>query len=254
MLRLPRWWGSVFHGPSTNSSGSAPHNAGTPLLNEAFCESKRCIFIAIPKNGTTSIRNQLKQDGGFLIPNPHLSILQVRDSIYPYYLRQSLGLNQSFPTNGIVTDQAIREQARHSFESFFKFSMVRNPWARAVSLYFRKEGNSMSRKMDFETFCEHHFHASDTCLHPTLQRYQLDWLVDETGRCVMEYVGKLEYMDEALREITDRTEGRVVLSLKHANKNPRSSAASYRDIYSDRSKKIIAQRFEKDIDFFKYSF
>jgi len=224
------------------------------LLNEAFHEVKRCIFIAIPKTGTTSIRNQLKQEGEFWIPNPHLSILQIRDCIYPYCLRNNLGKNRSFPTQAIAADQAIREKACESFETFFKFTMVRNPWARAVSLYFRKEGESMSQKMDFESFCEHHFYASDTCVHPTMQRHQLDWLVDESGRCIMDFVGKLESMEEAISEIAERTDGRLSLVVKHDNLNPRSLSGAYRSLFSERSKKIISQRFEKDIDYFKYTF
>lgn len=254
MLRLPSWWGSVVRRATRDLPEPVLVDTGELLLNEAFHEPLRTVFIAIPKTGTTSIRNQLKQDGCFWIPNPHLSILQVRDTIYPYYLCKSLGKNRSFPTQAFPTDQAIREKARQSFESFFKFSIVRNPWARAVSLYFRKEGESVSQKMDFETFCEHHLYASDTCVHPTLQRQQLDWLVDETGRCIMDYVGKLEAMDKAILEIAERTDGRVALAVQHDNKNPRSLAGAYQSLYTARSKKIISQRFEKDIDYFKYSF
>jgi hypothetical protein len=227
---------------------------GPLLLNESFHEPLRCIFVAIPKTGSTSIREQLKQDGEYLIPNPHLTVLQVRDCIYPYYLRQTLGKNRIFPTQGVATDSSVREQARRAFASFFKFAMVRNPWVRAVSLYFRREGEPPSRKMDFERFCEQHFYASDTCVHPTLLQHQLDWLVDESGCCVMDYVGKLESMNEAIREIADRTDGRIRLSLQHNNRNPESLAASHRELYSARSRKIILQRFEKDIEYFKYQF
>jgi hypothetical protein len=31
-------------------------------------------------------------------------------------------------------------------------------------------------------------------------------------------------------------------------------ASKYRDMYSERTRKIIAQRFEKDIDHFQYTF
>jgi hypothetical protein len=244
--------------PEASSSGSAAvmRASGVEqlLLNEAFHEPLQCIFIAIPKTGTTSIRNQLRQIGTFLIPNPHLTVLQVRDSIYPYYLRRNLGKNSTFPTRDIATDAAIREHARQSFQSFFKFSLVRNPWARAVSLYFRREGEPSSRKMDFEQFCEQHCYASDTCVHPTRLRHQSDWLVDESDHCLMDYVGKLESMGDAVREIRERTDGRICLHLEHSNKNPQSKAESYRDLYTDRSRKMILEHFEQDIERFKYSF
>lgn len=140
------------------------------------------------------------------------------------------------------------------FESFFKFSTVHNPWARAVSLYFRKEGKPPSEIMDFESFCDQHFYASDTCKHPTLHRNQYDWLCDESGKPLMDYVGKLESISEALEEIARRTNNRLGLKFQHENQNQRSQASSYRDLYNERTKKIIASRFEKDIDYFKYTF
>jgi hypothetical protein len=232
----------------------SPTSTAPLLLNEAFHEPKGCIFIAIPKTGTTSIRNQLKQSGEFWIPNPHLNILQVRDCIYPYYLRRSLGQNLAFPTERLVEDSTVRARAKATFESFFKFSLVRNPWARAVSLYFRREGRPLFQEMDFATFCERHFYASDTCKHPTLHRNQWDWLCDESGASLMDLVCKLESIDMGIREIAERTKGRVVLTQLHENRNERSRAVSYRDIYNERTRNIIAQRFEKDIDHFQYTF
>jgi chondroitin 4-sulfotransferase 11 len=229
-------------------------NPSQLLLNEAFNESLRCIFIAIPKTGTTSIRTQLKQEGDFLIPNPHLNIVQIRDCIYPYLLRRNVGMNNGFPTSGIQSDHQLRNTALSCFDEYFKFSFVRNPWSRAVSLYFRKEGHSMSQFMDFQSFCSQHFYASDTCLHPTLHQNQLDWLTDLSGKLLMNYVGKLEAFDQAIQIINESTQGRIRLQFKHENRNPRSLATSYRDFYDDRSREIIAKRFEKDIDTFKYSF
>jgi hypothetical protein len=232
-----------------------PQTGAAPLLlNEAFHEPMRCIFIAIPKTGTTSIRSQLKQNGDFLIPNPHLNILQIRDSIYLYYLKRSLGRNLAFPKQEVPEDSTLRLQAREAFESFFKFSLVRNPWARAVSLYFRREGRPLHQEMDFESFCEKHLYASDTCKHPTLHRNQSDWLCDESGKILMDLVCKLEAIEAGIREIADRTSGRVLLTQRHDNRNERSMASKYRDMYSERTRKIIAQRFEKDIDHFQYTF
>jgi hypothetical protein len=239
---------------STPAAEVSPTAAAPLLLNEAFHEPKRCIFIAIPKTGTTSIRNQLKQSGEFLIPNPHLNILQIRDCIYPYYLRRSLGRNLTFPTDGLVEDSSLRIEAKATFDSFFKFSLVRNPWARAVSLYFRREGRQLHQEIDFASFCEKHFYASDTCKHPTLHRNQLDWLCDESGKSLMDMVCKLESIEEGIRQIAERTGGRVNLTELHDNRNERSQASRYRDMYTERTRKMIAERFEKDIDYFHYSF
>lgn len=223
-------------------------------VNEAVNFEKQAIFIAIPKTGTTSVRQQMSSRGKALIYDPHLNIVQVREAIYLYLLLKDLGNNAQFPSRDRKSDTDIRTASQEIFESFFKFSSVRNPWARAVSLYSRREGIEVREKLSFENFCEQHIYASDTCIHPTLHQNQLDWLTDETGEIVMDYVYKVEEFETAIANIRELTNGRIQLEFIKANKNPRSKSTSYRDLYSDRARQLIATRFEKDIDCFKYTF
>jgi hypothetical protein len=215
---------------------------------------KECIFIAVPKTGTTSLRTQLKQKGLPLIKSPHLNIMQVRDSLYVFFLHQALGTNKDFPSESVPSDADIRAKAKEVFDSFFKFSAVRNPWARALSMYSRLEGVRVKDKISFEDFCENHLYASDTCKQPTLHQNQLDWLCDENGKCIMDYVYKLENFNQAIKEIAELTDGRLRFKRKNANRNPISHSRSYREVYTDETRKLIARRFEKDIDYFKYTF
>ena len=224
------------------------------ILNEAVNFEKECIFIAVPKTGTTSIRLQLQQQGTQLIPNPHLNIVQVRDSLYVYILRQALGQNYSFPSKVIALDADLHSIAKQVFDNFFKFSAVRNPWARAVSLYSRREGVQARKAMSFDKFCINHMYASDTCRHPTLHQNQLDWLCDENGKCIMDYIYRLEDFDQAVHEIAERTNGRIRLESKKVNVNVNSSSRAYRDLYTEDTKRLIAARFQMDIEYFKYTF
>ena len=70
----------------------------------------------------------------------------------------------------------------------------------------------------------------------------------------MDYIYRLEDFDQAINEIAERTNGRVHLERKNANRNPNSDSRSYRDLYTEETRKLIAKRFEKDIDRFKYTF
>jgi len=229
-------------------------DTGPTYFNEAVNFDKRVIFIAVPKAGTTSVRSQLAQDGVPFIAAPHLNILQVRDALYTYLLLNSLGANRNFPSQGVRSDADIRAQASAIFGSFFKFAAVRNPWDRAVSLYLRREGLVVSEHISFATFCTRHLYASDTCVFPTLHRNQLDWLCDEDGQCLLDYVYRLEDFSRAIADIAERTGGRVQLGMKRENVRRDIAARDYRQYYSDETRKIVAARFEKDIDYFKYTF
>lgn len=229
-------------------------NGNHQFLNEAIHFEKEVIFIAVPKTGSTSVRSQLAQKGKPFIENPHLNIVQVRDLIYPFLLKQNLGRNERFPSENRISDTELRNQSKQIFNSFFKFAAVRNPWARAVSLYHRREGISTKDKMSFDTFCESHLFASDTCSHPTLHRNQLDWLCDTDGTILMDYIYKVEEFEKAIVEIEKNTNGRLVLNNIQLNVNPSSKSKSYQSYYTSNTKELIANRFEKDIDYFKYTF
>lgn len=224
------------------------------IINQAVNFEKEVIFVAIPKTGTSTVRNQLKQKGQALIPNPHLDIRQIRDGIYFYLLKKTLGTNHTFPNKNMPTDSDLRRKAQQIFDSYFKFSAVRNPWARAVSLYYRRERIQAKRNMSFEQFCDYHIYASDTCGQPTLHKNQLDWLTSQNGEILVDYIYKLEEYEKAIVEIKNRTNGRLVLENIRQNVNPDSMSSNYREMFNDKTRKIISTRFEKDIDYFKFVF
>lgn len=224
------------------------------IVNEAVNLEDNWIFIAIPKTGTTSIRTQLRQTGVPLIPNPHLNILQVRDAISLFFLKKNLATNRSFPSMGVKTYSQIKDESRNFFSGAFKFASVRNPWERAVSLFYRKEGVRDQQNASFDSFIENHFYASDTCAHPTLHKNQIDWISDDNEKILLDYIFKLEDFSKAVQDIRERTNGLIKLQDTVANKNASSRSSEYRDLYSERTKKIIAQRFEKDIDIFQFTF
>ena len=227
-------------------------NPKLQIVNEAVKYEKKIIFNAVPKTGTTTVRTQLSQAGIPIIENPHLNIVQIRDLIYIYLLKESLGTNSTFPNSNMPSDSALREKAAKIFDSFFKFSAVRNPWARAVSLYFRNEGIELKDKLTFDEFCENHIYASDTCSHPTLHKNQFDWLSSAEGHILMDYIYKVEDFENAINDIKNLTNSRV--TLQNVKQNQNSKSTNYRNLYNDRTRKIIEKRFEKDIDYFKYTY
>lgn len=255
-MRFPPSWNFISRERRTEPSLTKGQSRTRPftLVNEAVNFEKQCIYVAVPKTGSTSIRVQLRQDGLPLIATPHLNICQIRDAIYIFELMRSLSRTNHFPSTGSATDADVRARAKNIFTSYFKFSTVRNPWARALSLYRRNEGIQVRNEMDFTAFCEVHLNASDTCHHPTLHRNQIDWHLDETGALAVDYVFKLEDFQTAILEIGERTENRLQLETLARNVNEGGNLTSYRSHYDEYTKSLIAKAFEKDIDYFKYSF
>lgn len=224
------------------------------LFNEAINFDLKCIYIAIPKTGSTSVRKLVAPRGKFFLPGPHLSATQVSESLYAYYLHINRKQNTEIPSSEVPSNEDVRAQAQLTFDDFFKFSVVRNPWARAVSLYNRREGLQPKEIMSFDEFIEKHIFASDTCRWPTLHKNQLDWISDCNGKVLVDYFCKIEEFPTHKKEIYDLTNGRLNLSLGRHNHNAKSNSDNYRQMYNKHTSSLVEKHFEVDIETFKYLF
>ena len=177
----------------------------------------KCIFVEVPKTGSSSIRSIIGHPG-----KPHLNICQIANEI-----------------------------AVEKFDSYFKFGFVRNPWDRAVSLYERKQGLQLKSKMTFDEFIEWMKFSSSTCIHPVPHRYQLDWFVNPHGDVIVNFIGKFENLQDDWGKVSSRLG--INRELPKLNVNP-EKIRHYTEYYSDKTRKIILERFAVDIEYFNYEF
>lgn len=172
------------------------------------------------------------------------------------------------------------------FEKFFcclkvpyVFTIVRNPWTRAVSwFYFRREvlrnglrgiraGKKLNKVIDdyntllaeYELMLDHNgfekwlFKYYDTPWDHTwfkLSTNQTEWL--ETDSLIISKIIKFENLSNGLQEL-DFLKGKIKL-FPHKNPGPITNKKMYNDLYTTNTKKFIASLYEKDIDKLKYVF
>jgi len=189
----------------------------------------KCIFVEVPKTGSTSIRNII----GFS-EKPHMNIKEIKKEFIENRATLSKG------------DDTLRE-----FEDYFKFGFVRNPWDRVVSLYNRQEGIIMSEKMCFEEFVDWINYSSDTSIYPTQHRNQLDWFLDDNKQLAVDFIGRFERLDEGWKIICRKLN--IQFKLEHHNINGKNNK-HYTDYYNEKTIDIIAEKFKVDIDYFEYKF
>jgi len=133
------------------------------------------------------------------------------------------------------------------FKELFKFTFVRNPWDWQVSLYhyiLEHPADRMHERVkamgSFEAYI--HWRATD-------YRTQTSQISDESGKCLVDFVGRVETIDEDFVEICRRIGIRS--NLGHQNK---SSHRPYREYYSDETREIVVKIYAEDIAKFGYSF
>ena len=143
----------------------------------------KCIFVEVPKTGSTSVRRIL----GRAI-KPHMSLSEIRRLMESYWVvrggRKDRIMEWLYP---MLPAEQRKERGRRQFESYFKFGFVRNPWDRVVSLYERNEAVQMRQQMSFEEFARWIQYSSSTCVHSSPHRYQLDWFVDADGKMLADF-------------------------------------------------------------------
>lgn len=208
----------------------------------------QCIFVEIPKTGSTSIRRIL---GAPQVP--HLDIWEIRRLMMSQLSDDKLRterLRAGFYSL-LPVDQR-RRLGLSRFERFFKFGFVRNPWDRIVSLYSRQEGDQSHRAQSFTEFVRGIRYSSATCIHPSPHVNQLDRLVDPSGHLAVDYIGRFETLERDWRHICGRI-GIADLPLPVTKKN-KNKSDHYSSFYTDETRHIVAERFRADIEFFAYEF
>ena len=207
----------------------------------------KCIFVEVPKTGSTSIRAIL---GKAYIP--HLNLVEIKT------LMENSWTHFGGRTNRIrgalyqlLPQQRKIDIGRRQFEGYFKFGFVRNPWDRVVSLYERTEPIQMKDKMSFDEFVDWIQFSSATCIHSSPHRYQLDWFLDGSGNMLADFIGRFERLEQDWAIVADKL-GITEKTLPLTRENPRHR--HYTEYYTERTRDLIAQKFRVDIEHFGYEF
>ena len=79
----------------------------------------------------------------------------------------------------------------------------------------------------------------------------MDWITDEKGNILVDYIGKFENLQEEFNVICKMLKI-PPLDLPHTNNS--SSTESYQKYYTPSLKELVAKAFKKDIEQFNYKF
>jgi len=165
-----------------------------------------------------------------------------------------------------------RELLGEQWSDYYKVAFVRNPWDRLVSWYtmIQEKGRKTLYKRIFgmrkynlltqyvlsnsNSFDEFLYNCVDTIDDidgkKSILYNQLDYITDSEGSIIVDFVGKFENLNKDT-DIVFKTLGLDNVTLPHKNS---SKHRNYRSYYSEETKKLVSQRFERDIEFFGYEF
>lgn len=159
------------------------------------------------------------------------------------------------------------------FNDYLKIACVRNPWARAVSLYRYRQvmagtntsphwpahwpGKDIVAEMDFRELVEKGAAEPDCEICPPRDANRVVWLepscfawIAIDGAVAVDRILRTEALADDLTALCTEL-GLSPTAIPHLNQSHRSP---YQPYYDSTSRDSIAQRYRKDIDAFGYEF
>lgn len=200
----------------------------------------RCIFIHIPKTAGTSIEKKLGHfetlEAGV---QDHRTIRQIQPEPQPVW------------KEWFATSDAQNVTARQ-FRSYYKFSFVRNPWARAFS-WFRNVMDDPNHRAKHQVPDDCSFgdflknHSDQWAMRP-----QLHWLEAKDGSIPLDFVGRFENLNQDFEIVGERLglEDKSLPTLMMRE----GERPSYVSHYDSELEELVRARYEKEIDHFEYQF
>ena len=224
----------------------------------------KCIFVHIPKVAGQSIEHVFLDLHGLTWESRAPLLLLPNDNPMLGPPRLAHLKASEYVSCGHVS--------REKFDSYFKFSFVRNPYSRIVSIY---KYLGYFEIMPFKQFLKTDFSDEDRWEPKLFVESQWDYLFDENGKQLVDYIGRFEELQSGFNHVCEEiglpetmlpfvnktgsnlsSYGAFKKFVKHISPLHKNYSVQgrYTEYYDDESRKLVADLYEKEIEVFKYRF
>ncbi|WP_114286177.1 sulfotransferase family 2 domain-containing protein [Candidatus Halocynthiibacter alkanivorans] len=217
----------------------------------------KCIFIHIPKCAGSSIEaalghHEMLGAGTQRGMQDHRTLGEIQPlslNLREFDTRTELKRlrwrfkKHSNPANGLTVNS-------EQYRDYFKFTFVRNPWARSYSWY--------RNVMRDERKIARHGITADCTFKEYLHRFggtgylkpQLYWITDRRGRADLDFTGRFETLQQDFRAVCEHL-GIPQIELPHIVSG---GGSNYKEAYSPDMRECAARIFSEEIREYGYTF
>lgn len=199
-----------------------------------------CIFIHIPRCAGTSVEEVVWH-----------GVREERE-LWMGFVDRYHNRHQTGGLQHLFARQISCEVGEPRFSSYFKFTVVRNPFDRLVSQFAY-----MDRRPDLRAFIGMDGHATfDEYLSLISRKRHVQWepqtsfIYDEDGKLLVDFIGRFEHLGQSMAYVFERL-GLSGMELPHLNGADR---APYRDYYTEELRLWVESLYERDLALLGYEF
>jgi len=184
-----------------------------------YSDQYKYIFFAIPKTGSRTVQNYLQNYGE----------------------RSRKGWSPNHDNY-----KQVMEKLGDDRSEYFKFAFFRNPWSLLISIFFyNKHIHNFSTDKKGVMEWLYYYNGGDA---------YAPYLFDEKGNLVLDFIGKLERIDEDLKTVCEKIGVPVPEDIGHVGKQKNSTRLHYTEYYPPHLKDKVAGMFSRSITILNYKF
>lgn len=208
----------------------------------------KLIFVHIPKCGGSSIKDFFFDGQGLDWRTPDY------ERLYGWCPKRRIHLQHATARQLLEMDLV----SQTTWNEYFKFTVVRNPWDRSYSDYLWIKRDRGIRFGTFRNYLNAAGPFRKVLADRSTMNYRGDHLVaqsdffDEDGRLSLDLVGRFECYGEFTRALAERFGGRREFD-QHAKKNT-SRHSHYSLFYTNSMVRSVNQKYQHDATRFHYRF
>lgn len=196
-------------------------------------QSKKFIFLAYSKTGTSSVEDALSE---------YRSVNYMRWLKIKYKL---LYRSRGARFKHMQAQSCKRLVGDSVWNGYFKFAFSRNPWDRVASAYVKHYHNSDKElKEGFNEWLQ------SAGVKRYISRPFSEFAADENGGIGIDFIGRYEQLERDFNHICNQLG--IEKNLPHVNASPVNG--DYRNLYTDEARDAVARWAKHDIEMFGYEF
>lgn len=252
---------SIFHSSVRYLLENTYQNS--PFIGNCIMDQYACFLKKIVKKKPDIFVTKIISDKYHFIYTgiPKVASSTFRDFLYRYPETEA-------KLDTFITTTSLEKliYTHPKFNSYFKYTFVRNPWSRVVSCYrdkilnahpqhkvhIIKQYEGLYPNMPFSDFVDWLCASEgkdDNADRHWISQYKL--ISDSKGKLLCDFIGKYENLEKDTAKIMEK------LQLPYSNlpkTNAKPTEKSYQKYYNLRTKKLIEKRYKIDIELFGYDF